>query len=86
VTFEPPLAQPATRLGLTDVLAHLIAEADAQLAVTAIVRLSQGMDDRGADELNRRLGVVRRLAGELQAELAAVQALQPSDPIDPTVG
>lgn len=76
-TFVPPQVPPPVQLGLTDILAHLTRNAEEQARVTSADRQIQGMDTPRVDELNRRLAHVRHLAAELQAELAAIEALRP---------
>jgi hypothetical protein len=68
---------PPIQLGLSDILAHLIRNAEEQARVTSADRRSQGMDASQFDDLNRRLYNVHRLAGELQAEPTALEALRP---------
>jgi hypothetical protein len=80
ITVPPPV-----QLGLTDVLAHLIRNAEEQARVTPADRLSQGMDAPEVNELNRSLADVRHLAGELHAELAALEALRPPDQTGPVI-
>jgi hypothetical protein len=80
-SYQPPAEDaPRVQLGLTDILAQLTVSAQEQVAVPVATRQELGMDGQGVEELNRRLENVTRLAGELQAELAAIEALRPPDP------
>jgi hypothetical protein len=91
VIFEPPAqvppdqVVPPIRLGLTDILAHLTTNAQEQARVAAVTRRDQGMDPQRIDELNQRLENVRRLAEELQVELAALEEMRPADPGEPVI-
>ncbi|WP_448628519.1 hypothetical protein [Geodermatophilus sp. URMC 64] len=79
-TIRPPDEPPAqVPLALSDVLEHLIRGAESQAQVSASTRAEAGMAAPQVDELNRRLVNVGRLAGELRAELAALEALRPPD-------
>jgi hypothetical protein len=84
-SFVPPPVPPPVQLGLTDILTHLIRNAEEQARVTTAARLRQGMDAARVDELNRRLANVRRLAGELHYEHAALEALRPPDHTGPLI-
>jgi hypothetical protein len=84
--FLPPETEPAqVRLGLPDVLDHLVRSADGLLRVEPATLLGPAPDAARTDEVRRRLATVSRLAGELQAELNALAELQPADPGGPVV-
>ncbi len=86
LVFEPPPdPPPQVQLGLTDILGHLGRNAEVQVGVPATARLAQGMAAPAVDELQLRLANVRRLAGELQDELAALEALRPPDQTGPVI-
>jgi hypothetical protein len=78
-TFAPPVEVRPVRVSLTDILTHLMTNAQDQSRVTAGTRRDQGMDPQRIDELNQRLENVRRLTAELQAELTSLEELRPAD-------
>jgi hypothetical protein len=73
-TFAPPVEVRPVRVSLTDILTHLMTNAQDQSRVSAGTRREQGID-----ELNQRLENVRRLTAELQAELTSLEELRPAD-------
>jgi hypothetical protein len=86
VTFVPPAEPPPqVPFALTDILAHLTRNAELQASVSLALRRDQGMTEPRVEELNRRLANVTRLAGELQAELAALESLRPPDQTGPVI-
>jgi hypothetical protein len=79
VTIPPEDSPEQVQLGLTDILEHLTMNAQAQIAARPAALGAAGA--AGPEpEVTARLANVARLSAELNAELAALDALRPAEP------